>query len=224
MRESGDDWTPDTDSDQSTTFKLNVCHTVLHKELDVKDPSNIASWGKRNKGTSLGQLSKAPFFKGDALLLEYKNGDECYNAPNYKKSTTIRFICDPSISGQGNPHLLANNDDCHFWFEWRTPAACPTERRNSGSGGGVMGIIIGVVIAVYFIGGVAYNRVVHHARGLKQIPNYQTWVNGFEFIKDMAIIVFANCYRPKRSQTYHNLPVDSEINTLIDDDYEDDEV
>lgn len=41
----------------------------------------------------------------------------------------------------------------------------------------------------------------------------------------MVIILFAKCYRPKRSQSsYHNLPVDSEINTLIDDDYEDDEV
>lgn len=42
---------------------------------------------------------------------------------------------------------------------------------------------IGVVVAVYFLGGIAYNRIVHHARGLKQIPNYQIWVEGFDFIK-----------------------------------------
>ncbi|KAG0329434.1 Cation-independent mannose-6-phosphate receptor CI-MPR, partial [Podila humilis] len=83
---------------------------------------------------------------------------------------------------------------------------------------------IGVALFVYFAGGIAYNRIVHHARGLKQIPNYHSWIEAFEFIKDMALILFAKCYRPKRSQTYHNLPVDSEINTLIDDDYEDDEV
>jgi len=80
------------------------------------------------------------------------------------------------------------------------------------------------VVAVYLLGGIAYNRVVHHARGLKQIPNYHWWAEAFDFIKDMFVILLAKCYRPKRSQTYHNLPVDSEINTLIDDDYEDDEV
>lgn len=42
---------------------------------------------------------------------------------------------------------------------------------------------IGVVVAVYFLGGIAYNRIVHHARGFKQIPNYQIWVEGYEFIK-----------------------------------------
>ena len=78
---------------------------------------------------------------------------------------------------------------------------------------------------MYIIGGIAYNRVVHNARGFKQIPNYHWWYEAFDFIKDMVVILFAKCYRPKRSQSsYHNLPVDSEINTLIDDDYEDDEV
>ncbi|KAF9436241.1 Cation-independent mannose-6-phosphate receptor CI-MPR [Entomortierella beljakovae] len=225
-KDSDKDWVPDTDGDdKSTDFKLNVCHTVLHTELDVKYPDDIASWGKKTKGSSLGKLSKVPFFRGDSLLLEYKGGDFCPNTNNnYKKSTTIRFLCDNSVSGLGNPYLISNNNDCNYWFEWRTPAACPTDRTTNTNGGGVFGTIIGVVVLVYILGGVAYNRVVHHARGLKQIPNYHAWAEAFDFIKDMIIILVANCYRPKRSQTYHNLPVDSEINTLIDDDYEDDEV
>ncbi|KAG0303537.1 Cation-independent mannose-6-phosphate receptor CI-MPR, partial [Dissophora globulifera] len=158
------------------------------------------------------------------LLLEYKDGDDCPNTSgNYKKSTLIRFMCDNSVSGQGNPYLLSSNNDCNYWFEWRTPAACPVDRPSGGGAGGVFGSIIGVAFFVYLFGGIAYNRIVHHERGLKQIPNYNWWAEAFDFIKDMAIILFAKCYRPKRSQTYHNLPVDSEINTLIDDD-EDDEV
>ncbi|KAG0264800.1 Cation-independent mannose-6-phosphate receptor CI-MPR [Mortierella polycephala] len=223
-KESDQDWTPNTGADKSMEFKLNVCHTVLKKDLDVKNQEDIASWGRRNKGTSLGKLSKNPFFRGDSLLLEYKDGDDCPNAQYYKKSTLIRFVCDTSVNGQGNPYLISNNNDCSYWFEWHTPLACSVDRPSSGSGGGVFGTIVGVVVAVYLIGGIAYNRIVNHARGLKQIPNYQAWVDAFDFIKDMAIILFAKCYRPKRSQTYHNLPVDSEINTLIDDDYEDDEV
>ncbi|KAF9567245.1 Cation-independent mannose-6-phosphate receptor CI-MPR [Mortierella alpina] len=240
------DYTPETGTEKTMDFKLNVCHTVLQKDLDVKNPDDIAAWGKKIKGTSLGKLSQNPFFK--SLLLEYKDGDECPNAQYYKKSTLIRFVCDSSVKGQGTPYLIANNNDCNFWFEWHTPAACATDRPRGGSTGGVFGTIIGVAVFVYFVGGIAYNRIVHHARGLKQIPNYQSWVDGFDFVKvcgsgteewdevvlcmvafrvfngDMAIILFAKCYRPKRSQTYHNLPVDSEINTLIDDDYEDDEV
>ncbi|KAF8939399.1 Cation-independent mannose-6-phosphate receptor CI-MPR [Dissophora ornata] len=212
-KDSDQDWTPETGADKSMDFKLNVCHTVLQKELDVKYPDDIASWGKKNKGTSLG------------LLLEYKDGDDCPNTNgNYKKSTLIRFICDTSVTGQGNPFLLSNNNDCNYWFEWRTPSACSVERPSGSSGGGVFGTIIGVAFFVYFFGGIAYNRIVHHERGLKQIPNYHWWAEAFDFTKDMAVILFAKCYRPKRSQTYHNLPVDSEINTLIDDDYEDDEV
>ncbi|KAG0364161.1 Cation-independent mannose-6-phosphate receptor CI-MPR [Gamsiella multidivaricata] len=210
-KDNDQDWTPDTGADKSMDFKLNVCHTVLQEELDVKNPENIASWGKKNKG--------------DNLLLEYTNGDDCPNTNgNYKKSTLIRFLCDTSVSGQGNPYLLSNNNDCNYWFEWRTPAACSTDRPSGSNGGGVFGTIIGVVVFVYFVGGIAYNRIVHHARGFKQIPNYQWWIEAFDFVKDMVVILFAKCYRPKRSQTYHNLPVDSEINTLIDDDYEDDEV
>ncbi|KAF9193932.1 Cation-independent mannose-6-phosphate receptor CI-MPR [Haplosporangium sp. Z 27] len=224
-KDSDQDWTPDTGDDTSMSFKLNVCHVVLQKELDVKNPDGIASWGKISKGTSLGKMSKYPFFRGDSLLLEYKDGEDCPNTGgNYKKSTLIRFICDTSINGQGNPYLLSRSNDCNFWFEWRTPVACPVDNPSSTSGGGVFGTIVGVAILVYLFGGIAYNRVVHHARGLKQIPNYHVWVEAFDFIKDMAIILLAKCYRPRRSQTYHNLPVDSEINTLIDDDYEDDEV
>ncbi|KAF9549627.1 Cation-independent mannose-6-phosphate receptor CI-MPR [Mortierella hygrophila] len=224
-KDNDDDWTPDTGKDQSMEFKLNVCQKVQKKELDIKYPEDVASWGKRNKGTSLGKLSKTPVFRGDSLILEYTNGDDCPNAANYRKSTTIQFVCDTSVSGQGNPYLISSSNDCSYWFVWRTPVACSADRPSGGSSGGIFGTIIGVVVAVYFLGGIAYNRVVHHARGLKQIPNYQIWVEGFDFIKDMAIILFAKCYRPKRSQSsYHNLPVDSEINTLIDDDYEDDEV
>ncbi|KAG0332135.1 Cation-independent mannose-6-phosphate receptor CI-MPR [Podila horticola] len=225
IRESGDDWVPDTGNDDQIQYKLNVCHTVLYKELDVKNPDGVASWGKRGKGRSLGQLSKTPFFRSENLLLKYENGDECLGGTGeLKRSTLIHFVCDNSVSGQGKPVLIADSNECSFWFEWRTPSACATDKPKSDNSGGVFGTILGVALFVYFAGGIAYNRIVHHARGLKQIPNYHSWVEAFDFIKDMAMILFAKCYRPKRSQTYHNLPVDSEINTLIDDDYEDDEV
>jgi len=54
LHQKSKDWSPDTGADTSMEFKLNVCHTVLSTNLDVKYPDNIASWGKKNKGASLG--------------------------------------------------------------------------------------------------------------------------------------------------------------------------
>ncbi|KAG0302049.1 hypothetical protein BGZ98_007822, partial [Dissophora globulifera] len=53
-KDSDQDWSPDTGADKATEYKLNICHTVLKKDLDVKFPEDIASWGKRDKGRSLG--------------------------------------------------------------------------------------------------------------------------------------------------------------------------
>lgn len=50
-------------------------------------------------------------------------------------------------------------------------------------------ISLGVTVFVYLAGGIAYNRIVHHARGLKQIPNYHSWVEAFDFIKVTWICV-----------------------------------
>lgn len=50
---------------------------------------------------------------------------------------------------------------------------------------------VGVAIVVYIAGGVAYNRIVNNARGLKQIPNYKAWAEAFDFIKASCRTVFA---------------------------------
>ncbi|KAF8979607.1 Cation-independent mannose-6-phosphate receptor [Haplosporangium bisporale] len=140
IKESGEDWVPDTGNDNAIQYKLNVCHTVLYDQLDVKNPSDVASWGKRGKGRSLGQLSKTPFFRSENLLLEYTKGDECLNTDgSIKRSTLIHFVCDTSVSGQGKPVLVADNNECNFWFEWRTPSACATDKPKSDNSGGVFG-------------------------------------------------------------------------------------
>lgn len=51
------DYTPNTGTEKTMDFKLNVCHTVLQKDLDVKNPDDIAAWGKKIKGTSLGYVA-----------------------------------------------------------------------------------------------------------------------------------------------------------------------
>lgn len=69
---SSDDWTPDTGKDQSMEFKLNICQKVQKKELDIKYPEDVASWGKRNKGTSLGWVGLYRFRKASLWLLDWQ--------------------------------------------------------------------------------------------------------------------------------------------------------
>ena len=56
VRTKRQDYTPNTGNEKAMDFKLNVCHTVLQKDLDVKNPDDIAAWGKKIKGTSLGYV------------------------------------------------------------------------------------------------------------------------------------------------------------------------
>ena len=40
-----------------------------------------------------------------------------------------------------------------------------------------------IALAVYVVGGIAYQRTVMHQRGWKQFPNYSLWAGIFSFIK-----------------------------------------
>lgn len=80
------------------------------------------------------------------------NGSKCPRNENELASTAIKvgadgaatcarlvqadaqFICDQTEFGPGQPRLLAalppGKDACHFFFEWPTHVACPTNRKH----------------------------------------------------------------------------------------------
>lgn len=70
-------------------------------------------------------------------------------------------------------------DECAYFFEVRSEAACAgSEPVEVGLGpGGVFGVIVGIAVLVYFVGGVMFNRSVAHARGWRQLPNYTMWAS-----------------------------------------------
>ena len=45
--------------------------------------------------------------------------------------------------------------------------------------GGVFGVIALIAMAVYLLGGIAYQRTVMHQRGWRQLPNYTLWAGIF---------------------------------------------
>lgn len=105
------------------------------------------------------------------------------------KSTLISFHCekDPLKSGAVASFIGTDPDECAYFFEMRSEAACPgLGPVQAGLGpGGVFGIIAVIAVLVYFVGGVMYNRSVEHARGWRQLPNYAMWagIGGFFMVR-----------------------------------------
>ncbi|CAG8847551.1 35507_t:CDS:2, partial [Racocetra persica] len=54
----------------------------------------------------------------------YKGDERCGN--DFSRTSLIRFICDQTVDNSNPPKLIAIFEDCAFWFEWKTPIACPS--------------------------------------------------------------------------------------------------
>ncbi|CCM03786.1 uncharacterized protein FIBRA_05933 [Fibroporia radiculosa] len=104
------------------------------------------------------------------------DGSRCPDADGMTASTAVRFICDTSVFGAGNPELVAQlpPDDgsaCAFFVEWRTHVACPTHQKTGNIGFiTVLAAIMGTVFMLYILVGTWYNRYVLELRGFDQIP------------------------------------------------------
>lgn len=115
-----------------------------------------------------------------------------------RKSTVISFLCDrDSLSVAHLSFVAASPDECTYFFEARSPAACggamaPTQSVNAG---GVFAMIALIALAVYLLGGIAYQRTVMHQRGWRQLPNYALWAGIFSFVSDMGTILCGSCMK-----------------------------
>jgi cation-dependent mannose-6-phosphate receptor len=95
----------------------------------------------------------------------------------------------------------ASQDECTYFFEARSMAACGgvNETEQTLGPGGIFGVMYAqassdwgssltnfrsamIAAAVYLLGGIAYQRTVMHQRGWKQLPNYSTWAGIGNFL------------------------------------------
>ncbi|KAI3392734.1 hypothetical protein diail_5248 [Diaporthe ilicicola] len=117
-----------------------------------------------------------------------------------RKSATISFRCDrESVSPAATVSFVgADPDECNYMFVVRSQHACagvqPSKPGSVGPGG-VFALIFFIAIAVYFAGGVFYQRTVANARGWKQLPNYSLWAGIWSFVSDTFIILTSSCAR-----------------------------
>lgn len=85
-------------------------------------------------------VSHSPQIRGRKLVLQYENGSLCPNNDKYRKSTIMSLMCDreawkPTIAfvGQAN--------ECAYFFEMRTSAACATVKAQALGPVAVFGIM-----------------------------------------------------------------------------------
>ncbi|KAF2160479.1 hypothetical protein M409DRAFT_70443 [Zasmidium cellare ATCC 36951] len=116
-----------------------------------------------------------------------------------KKSVIISMLCDRDpLAPQLALSFVGTQDECSYFFEGRSNAACATANTSSGGSlnpGGVFGVIAIIAILVYLVGGCVYNRAVLHQRGWQQVPNYTLWASIFGFFRDLFIILTSSCAR-----------------------------
>ncbi|PYI17791.1 mannose 6-phosphate receptor domain-containing protein [Aspergillus violaceofuscus CBS 115571] len=206
--------------DYGANFTVNICAPVLE---DVKDVVGVESarwknvsayYKKEGKVYSIGQQASDPFFRGRKLVMNYTDGSPCPgdylgNGSTHTKSTIMSFLCErDSPSSQATVSFVGTMDQCTYFFEVRSSAACgataPIPPNQGLSPGGVFGIIALIAIAAYLVGGCAYQRTVMHQRGWRQCPNYSLWAGIVDFVKDMFVILLSSVgrlFRFNRSPT-----------------------
>lgn len=59
-------------------------------------------------------------------MLEYENGSPCPDAPNLRKSTLMSLMCDHEQFSKPSVSFVGQMNDCSYFFEVRTAAACAT--------------------------------------------------------------------------------------------------
>lgn len=138
--------------------------------------------------------------KRDLVSLDTRASDEKTSAIS-RKSATISFHCekDPLATQAVTSFVGTDPDQCSFFFEVRSQAACggaePVESREGLGPGGVFGVILLIAVLVYFLGGVMYQRSVAHARGWRQLPNYSMWAGIGSFFKVSPRNLFSGLLR-----------------------------
>ncbi|KAG2173145.1 hypothetical protein INT43_004518 [Umbelopsis isabellina] len=124
------------------------------------------------------------------------------------QSTKIVLECDTNGDKNANPPAgpeIKSYENGVLNLYWKTPFACasteqspgtpPSDGGNNGGssgggGGGMSGVgifflVVGLLIAAYFIGGAFYNYKQYNARGLDLIPHRDFWLDLPYLIKDL---------------------------------------
>ncbi|WVQ83617.1 hypothetical protein IAT38_005758 [Cryptococcus sp. DSM 104549] len=168
-----------------TSYNLNLCRGVVGELYKIDDPDNVGGFVRKEDGDfSIGRINKnltmSPMTNEPMMVMT--DGSPCPLNPAASASTAIRFICSPADFHAGNPVLVATlppEDPCHFYFEWKSHVACPTNPKAELAAGHyiLFGTILAIAFFTWFGGHTIYNRFYLNRRGLSQfpIPSLPSW-------------------------------------------------
>ncbi|XP_036361842.1 cation-independent mannose-6-phosphate receptor isoform X1 [Octopus sinensis] len=109
---------------------LNVCHDIMPSGRAVKCPTDSAICLKKFDGTtkSLGRYQHEPVYNDvtKTLQLNYTDGDKCSSG---KIFSVITFFCSPGMSDNAPVVVTKSSDDCAYYLEWHTAAACVVTKK-----------------------------------------------------------------------------------------------
>ncbi|KAI5454738.1 hypothetical protein NCC49_003624 [Naganishia albida] len=163
-------------------YNLNVCRDVVHELWNVGEVESVGAVVTHSKGDfSLGATNSTLVASPGTFepMLVYSGGSQCVDSDN-TASTVIRFICSESEFGSGSPQLIAGlpvtsnpEDQCQFFFEWKTHVACPTNPKQLQGHWTAIGLLlVFLMIGAFttFAGITMYNRFVLGLKGWDQLP------------------------------------------------------
>lgn len=149
-------------NDFPANFSANICAPLITpvKVKDVKAPQNVSASYKdpvTGEIKSLGSVSSAPFTRGRSLLLEYTDGSPCVGPKGektpYRMSSLFSFKCDSNAHKRAIISYVASPNNCSFYFEVRTPYACPAVNENESLNPFIIFLVITfVAFLVYVVG------------------------------------------------------------------------
>ncbi|KAH8094614.1 mannose-6-phosphate receptor binding domain-containing protein [Cristinia sonorae] len=180
-------------SPSGNEYKINVCRPVASETwaLKVEKPEEVAGFVRRDHGDfSIGSMNTTVAVTDGHPVLTFTEGTACSSSNDLRASTVIRFVCDTSVSGMGQPQLIAqlppsDESACAFFIEWRTHVACPTHENGSWGFMSILATIVGIVFGLYIVCSVFYNYFVLQLRGFDLVPRYSLFSLGdtIEFIR-----------------------------------------
>ncbi|KAK9470650.1 cation-independent mannose-6-phosphate receptor CI-MPR [Dipodascopsis tothii] len=155
--------------DYHANFSINICSPTLQDASDVvglADPTNVSGFyvGADNKRYSIGEFSGNPFFRGRKLVLEYHGGSPCPNNDKDRKASIFTLACERElIQSKMTIQYVGNLHECAYFFEIRTPYACPVINTETLSPISIFTVIFFVAVCVYCVAGAVFQRRILHS-------------------------------------------------------------
>ena len=173
-------------SGTNSQFFIAICQQVDRKcsgaeclTCDVQDPSGVDTWSAPGQScAAIGSLSTAkwklqqPGMPTSGAMLHYENGDT-QEGSGPRRSSTIIFQCDPSVSGAVGKSAV-ENPPLRYTITIASMHACPRGPVPLSWGWWFI-IFFGVGSIGYFGGGITYNVRVRGEEGLDVVPNWREW-------------------------------------------------